>query len=422
MPASSAEPPSATSIDAAFEPRSARPAPVAERSSVPILRVVAGLVLVGLVLRPQILAIGPLLPAIRTDLDVSYAVGGLLATIPVLCMGLFAPLGPWLARRIGPRLAIAGCVAAISIFGLVRSEVPGVPAILLLTFAIGVATGTIGPVLAMIVSTRAPSRPVLATGAYAAGIMLGSSTAAGVAVPLAGPDGDWRTALLTLSIAALVPLVAWLVLVPPDRGAAERVSTPRTPLPWRSLTAWAIAVVFGLQSIVYYGVVSWLPNTFVEHGWDVAAAGSLIAVMNGVGLFATIGLPLLADRLGSRRRQLIGSASATLVGLLGVVLAPAAGWLWVAVLGFGLGAVFPLVLTLPVDVADRPADIGAAAAMMLLVGYALSSLSPVALGVVRDVTGNFAASMWLLVFLTVALVGSIWLLSPARLRGGVGHR
>jgi len=80
------------------------------------------------------------------------------------------------------------------------------------------------------------------------------------------------------------------------------------------------------------------------------------------------------------------------------------------------------VLTLPVDVADRPADIGAAAALMLLVGYALSSLSPVVLGVVRDATGDFAASMWLLVVLAAALVAAVWTLSPARLRGGVGHR
>src|SRR5262245_64076604 len=53
--------------------------------------ILAGLFLVALTLRPQIVGIGPLLPEIQDDLDTTHAVVGLLATIPVLCMGLFAP-------------------------------------------------------------------------------------------------------------------------------------------------------------------------------------------------------------------------------------------------------------------------------------------------------------------------------------------
>ncbi len=37
----------------------------------------------ALALRPQIVGIGPLLPGIQDDLDVSHAVAGLLGTIPV---------------------------------------------------------------------------------------------------------------------------------------------------------------------------------------------------------------------------------------------------------------------------------------------------------------------------------------------------
>ena len=80
------------------------------------LPVLAGLLIVTLALRPQIIGIGPLVPAIRSDLGISHGVAGLLGTIPVLCMGLFAPFGPTVARRLGPRRAIAACVAAIAAF------------------------------------------------------------------------------------------------------------------------------------------------------------------------------------------------------------------------------------------------------------------------------------------------------------------
>lgn len=36
-------------------------------------------------LRPQVIGIGPLLPPIRAELEISHGVAGLLATIPVLC-------------------------------------------------------------------------------------------------------------------------------------------------------------------------------------------------------------------------------------------------------------------------------------------------------------------------------------------------
>ena len=192
-------------------------------------------------------------------------------------------------------------------------------------------------------------------------------------------------------------------------------------LPWRDPTGWLLVVVFGLQSVLFYGVVSWLPNAFVERGWSAVDAGALIAVFNGVGLLTTVGLPLVADRLGSRRIQLLVSSAVAVVALLGVIAAPDLAFFWVAILGLSLGAVFPLVLTLPLDVADEPARVGSVAALMLLGGYVLSSTGPVVLGAARDVTGDFGASMWILVGIAVALVASCLTLSPDRLRRGI-HR
>jgi MFS transporter, CP family, cyanate transporter len=91
------------------------------------------------------------------------------------------------------------------------------------------------------------------------------------------------------------------------------------------------------------------------------------------------------------------------------------------VMGLALGIVFPLVLTLPLDVADEPQRVGSVAALMLLGGYLLSALGPFALGVARDVTGDFETSLWLLAGVTAALVACTTLLSPERLRRGIGR-
>ncbi len=379
-----------------------------------------GLFLASLALRPQLLAIGPLLPQIRTDLGMSHGVAGLLGTIPVLCMGIFAPIGPRLVARIGARAALTACLTAISVLGVARAIAPDATTVLAVTLAIGVSVGTAGAIPAIVVKLRAPSVPALGTGSYAGGIVAGSTVAAAVAVPLAGPDVDWRFSLAVISIASLVPLAAWLLLVRADRPD-ERSGAAAPRLPWRSATGWLLALLFGLQSMIYYGLVAWLANVYVERGWSQASAGSLLATMNGIGLLTTIGVPLVADRLGSRRGQLLAATLAILVALLGVLLVPGAGLAWSIALGLALGAVFPLVLTLPVDVADAPGEVGAVAALMLLGGYILSSTGPVLLGAIRDVTGDFQASLWSLVGLAVALLVACLALSPRRLRHGIGR-
>ena len=231
-------------------------------------------------------------------------------------------------------------------------------------------------------------------------------------------DGDWRRALLIVSVVSVLSLAAWLVLV---RGGAPtralRAEVPR--LPWRYATAWLLVAAFGLQSLLYYGCVAWLPNVFVERGWTTVAAGSLVAIFNGVGLITTVGVPLVADRLGTRRRQLVLSSSIGAVSMVGIVALPAFAYLWVAMLGLALGTVFPLVLTLPLDVTDEPGQVGSVAALMLLGGYVVSAIGPFALGAARDATGNFEASLWLLVAVAIGLVACCFLLSPGRLRQGI---
>src|SRR5687768_3713637 len=101
----------------------------------------AGLFLGAIALRPQIVGIGPLLPEIQESLDTSHAIVGLLATIPVLCMGLFAPPAAYLAARVGTRAGIAWALALIGVFGVARAVSPGAALLILLTWPVGIGMG-----------------------------------------------------------------------------------------------------------------------------------------------------------------------------------------------------------------------------------------------------------------------------------------
>jgi MFS transporter, CP family, cyanate transporter len=127
------------------------------------IRVVAALVLIGIALRPQALIVGPLVGQIQADLGMSHGVAGLLSTIPVLCMGFLAPLGPVLSGSIGPRLGAALCVLLIAAFGVLRAFLPDAATVLVATVGVGVGMAVIGPILPSIVRQHLPNQPAAGT-------------------------------------------------------------------------------------------------------------------------------------------------------------------------------------------------------------------------------------------------------------------
>ncbi|MDQ5832940.1 MAG: MFS transporter, partial [Actinomycetota bacterium] len=223
----------------------------------------------------------------------------------------------------------------------------------------------------------------------------------------------WRASLAVFSGVTILLFIAWIALTPPARERPP-ITPPR--LPWGRRVVWVLVAVFALQSIVYYGLVSWMPDSFQERGWSAEAAGSLVGVMSIAGLPSGLLLPFLADRLGSRRQWLGLTAGALFLATVGIATLPDAGWAWAALAGLGIGATFPLTLTLPLDVARDPADTGAVVGLMLGAGYTIAAAGPFLLGAARDLTGSFSASLWVLVVVAGGLVLAILPLSPARLR------
>lgn len=385
------------------------------------LRIVPALILVGTALRPQALIIGPLVGDIQAELGMSHGVAGLLGTIPVLCMGLLAPLGPVLAASVGPKLATSICVALVGAFGLARALLPDAPTVLLATVGVGVGMAVVGPVLPMIVRARLPNHPAAGTGAYVVGFVIGGTITAAVAVPLADAFGGWRSAFAIVSAAAFASLAAWVWLMPRDAGFV-RVAPSMPSIPWRRPSAWLLGLIFGSQSILFYGCITWLPSTYVERGWPEADAAGLVALLAGIGLIATLAVPVFADRLGTRRSQLTTAGLLAVAGALVIALTPGeppGSLITLAatiLLGLGIGAYFPFALTLPVDVAGDARDAASISALMLLVGYLLAATAPVVLGLVRDATGGFDAVLWILVAIAVAMLPLALTLNPARLQ------
>lgn len=365
------------------------------------------------------MGIGPLVARVQSDLGMSHATAGLLATIPVACMGIFALPGARLAARHGTRGSIAACLALIGVAGLARAVAPTAVVLLVATVGVGIGMGACGALLPVAVKERFAGRPGFATGVYATGIQIGAVSSSVAVVALAA-IGSWRLALAVLSVAALASCAAWLAL---DRGSGA--APPRAPRPdeladvLRSPTTWMLIAVFGLMGMVYYGQVAWLPDAYEEHGWTATSAGGLVAALSFAQVPGAMAGAWLGDRVGDRRTILVGAAVVLAVGCALAAAVPSVGYGAAVLVGLGMGVLFTVMLTLPLDLGARPTEAGAVAGLMFTGGYAAAAVAPVVLGAVRDSTGSFNAVLVAVAVAAAVNVAGCLLISARASRGAV---
>jgi CP family cyanate transporter-like MFS transporter len=384
---------------------------------VPLRLLAVAIFLVALNLRAALASLPPLVHTIRDDLGLSAAAAGLLTTLPVLCMGVFAPLAQRLAHRVGREAAVAWALVALLGWLLLRLAGAVLPLLLASTLLVGIGIALSGTVLPGIVKEHFRRRSGAMTGVYLLAMMVGATAAAALSVPFADATGSWRLSLSAWAVVALLGLLAWLPVVRAVNDHDEQPEPSGTgPLPWRSPTARLLAAYLALQSFGFYSQLAWISPSYEARGWSAADAGLLLAVWSIVQLVTGVGGPALADRVRDRRPLVGGALVLTLVGLAGVVVAPgAAPVLWVSLLGLGQGAGFALGLVKLVDYAPTPAASARLSALVFLFSYSLASLGPLAFGAVHDVTDDFGAAYLLLLVLALVQLSLVPRLRPGRL-------
>jgi MFS transporter, CP family, cyanate transporter len=361
----------------------------------------AVVVAVAVNLRPAITAVPPLLDTIRADLGLSGTGAGLLTALPVVCMGLFAPVGAALARRVGREAAVACALTLVAggtlARGLDASALPLYGGTLVA--GIGIAVG--GALLPGVVKAWFPTRPGAVTGLYTAGLVAGAMLASAATVPVMDALGmAWPAAVGAWGLLAVAALVAWVPATRRLRAAAEP-APGRPRLPWRSPVAWRVTLYMGSQSLLYYAAVTWLSPLYVAAGWSPGRAGLLLGLFSFTQVFSALAIPALADRTGDHRPWVALCVGTATVMLAAFALAPmAAPWLWAALLGLGVGGMFALALTLLVKLAPTPAAAASLSGMALLVGYLLAATGPVLAGALHDAAGSYR-----LPFLALAGIG-----------------
>lgn len=363
-----------------------------------------GLVLVALNLRPALSSMAPLLSLVSDSLGLTASQAGLLTTLPVLCLGLFAPLAPILARRFGSERVILGILLVLAAGIAVRSAF-GSTGVFVGSIMAGASIGVIGVLLPGIVKRDFPKHAGTLTGVYTMALCLGAAMAAGATVPLSQRLGhSWSLGLGFWLIPALLAALVWLPQARQGHGAHHVAYRVRGLL--RDPLAWQVTLYMGLQSSLAYIVFGWLPSILIGRGLSPTQAGLVLSGSVIVQLISSLSAPWLATRGKDQRLAIVVVMLMALAGLFGCLYAPLEGlWGWAIVLGLGQGGTFALALTLIV-LRSKDAHVAANLSSMAQgIGYTLASMGPFAVGLVHDLTGGWNAVGWIFAVLGVGAIG-----------------
>lgn len=367
---------------------------------------VLGIVLAALNLRTAVTSVGPLLDQLAGALGMSSVGTGLLTTLPVLAFATVGAVTPALALRIGEHRLLLLALVTLGVGLLVRSVV-GSATVFLLSSALALSGGAVGNVLIpTLIKRHFPARTGVMTTVYTTALAAGTMLAAAATVPIERASGDWHIALGVWAALAAVAAIPWLALLrsEPERHAGRQGTGLRRLA--RSRLAWMVAVYFGTQSTIAYVMFGWLPTILTDAGYDTGQAGVILGVFTALSIPVSILVPTVAGRFRDQRPVVAGLVAFYAVGFLGLWFAPpSTAMVWVVLIGVGMGS-FPLALMM-LALRTRTAESTAAlSAFGQSAGYLMAGAGPLAVGVLRDLSGGWSLPYVLLFVVLAAQLGT----------------
>lgn len=387
-------------------------------------------------LRAGISSLGAVLEQVMASFQAPASVAGVLTAMPGFAFAIMGLAAVPIARRFGLSFTLfAGMVAmlvGLAFRPLIGAYLPGgMGTFIVLTALVVGGIALLNVLLPAWIKQHAPRRSVVLMSCYSGFLGLSGAVAPLSALWFSGEDA-WRPALGIWALLAAVQVVVWILVLirvgvdkpakppvaQPTNSGTESIPTTTTtdtavdadPAAvankiastslWRSPTAVAMMVLFGLQSSNAYVQMGWLPQMYIDQGVSPGRAAVGLAVLGTVNVIGGVSMPFVVARIRDLRPVIVVFGVLTTVGYLGVMFAGAvAPEAWAIVLGLG-GMCFPTILALLAARTRTPEVTARLSGFVQPYGYLLAGVLPLLIGFVYQATGA-----WTLILTVMALTG-----------------
>ncbi|MFC4597661.1 CynX/NimT family MFS transporter [Cohnella hongkongensis] len=369
--------------------------------------IILGIVLIALTMRSPLTSVGPLVGSIRESLGLSNATAGLLTTLPLLAFALLSPFAPILARRFGVERTLLYALVLL-MAGIAIRSLTATASLFVGTALIGLAIAACNVLIPSLVKRDFSHQVGLMTGVYSVSMNLCGAIASGVSVPVARDLGfGWNGALGVWGILVLLAALFWLPQARPSlasAGAATIGASKRRSL-WRSPLAWMVTIFMGMQSLLFYVLVAWLPEIMTSRGLNEDSGGWMLSLFQIAALPVSFIVPIVAGRMKTQRLLVIIMTGLLFVSLGGLyfggnALIP----LWTVLLGIGGGCAFSLAMIFLSLRTKDAFDSASLSGMSQSVGYLLAATGPILFGLLHDITASWGPPLLLLLVVSTLML------------------
>ena len=365
---------------------------------------IVGILLIASNLRAPVTSVAPVLDLIRHDFAFSATAAGLLTTLPLLAFAALSPLAGPLARHGGlERTLLLSLLVLIA--GLLLRSAGAEGSLFAGTLLIGAAIAIGNVLLPSLLKRDFPDHIASLTSAYVLVMGIAAGLGSVLAVPLALWSSGWALSLLFPVVLAFAGLLAWLPQWQRHTAPLPAAEKRKAPL-WRNALAWQVTLFLGLNSLVYYIVVGWLPSMLRDAGLPSASAGSMHGLLQVASALPGLLLVPVIRRLHDQRRLAVATSVLSTLGLLGLLLAPHWSVLWTLMYGMGAGATIILGLAFVSLRARSVHQAAALSGMAQAVGYLLAAAGPMLVGLLRDLSGGWTVALLLCVLVSLLQAAS----------------
>lgn len=364
-----------------------------------------GIVLVASNLRVPLTSVGPLITFIREDLGISNAAIGTITTLPLLAFAFLSPFAPKIANRIGMEWTIFFSLLLLFI-GLVLRSSLGTVSLFTGTMIIGLAIAIGNVLLPGIIKMKFPLKIGLMTGMYAVFMNVFGALGSGLSIPISSIKGvGWRSTLLIWGLITVAAILFWLPqLKRADKRNIAAVSSKKGSQIWRSGLAWNITLFMGMQSLIFYTLITWLPEILRTNGFSSTAAGWLLFLLQFALIPITFIVPLVAEKLESQSTLAAVTSIMFLIGIASLLFGnQLLTFISVILIGVAGGSAFSLSMmffSLRTSSGQQAAQISG---MAQSIGYLFAATGPVLFGALHDITGNWTIPIFLLIGISIVI-------------------
>ena len=372
---------------------------------------IPGIIMIGVALRAPFTVLPVVLTDIADGLQVPVSSLGLLTSLPLIMFALCSVFAPRLAQKMSLEKLFALVLLVLTLGSLIR--VFNLPLLYTGTIILGAAIAVLNVLLPSLIQANQPHRIGFLTTLYITSMGLSITILSALAVPIVQMS-SWRGLIWVSTLICFVILLAWLPnvkyshrLASKQQGKQEQGALLKNP------RVWALILFGGLQSLLFYTSMTWLPTLGQQAGLSTDTTGLLAAVFSLISLPFSMTIPSLTARLKARQR-LVMISLVSAAGLIGIAMLlirtdSFAYWLILNLLiGMSVSALFPYLMVTFSLKTSTPAQTAQLSGLAQTGGYILAAFGPSLFGYSFDLFHSWTPAILILLGLTVIMTMSLF--------------